>query len=250
MSDSSAVILRRLFERCSAEWSRQFPGSPRLSARTVSAWFSKTDKHCVARWTNEDAHRGSHPNWRVPLYRVEQACEAFKATEDERDDLMMARIHEALEHDPDGDLAVVLHWLEPYFAELAARPVLDPTETIVLASLKRAEQAVPGAAQCPLPSSFGHDLEVAIGACFQRAVEEHVAELAADAAAEEASPVDQVALKAKLASITAKLAARRAAPVPAPSEVRQRIARRESVRSFLADARAKRRAFVKQKPAA
>lgn len=245
MSDSSAAILRRLFERYSADWKRQYPNAPRLSARKVSEWLSKADKHCLARWTNEDAHAGSHPNWRVPFYRVEQACEAVKATEDERDDLMMARIHEAIEHDPDGDLAVVLQWLEPFFAEFAARPVLSQTETVALAAFRKAEQMVPGAAQCPVTSTFEHNLEVVIKACFERAVKAYVAELAAETAADEALPVNEAALKAKLADITTKLAARRAEPVL--SEVRQRIARRDAVRSLLVDARAKRRAFVKQR---
>jgi hypothetical protein len=175
----------------------------------------------------------------------------------ERDELMATRIQEALEHSPDGDLAVVLHWLAPVFEELFALPVLDPAEKRVLAAFHKAVEASAGPVWFSLPASFDQAVELALGACYQAAVADYAAEAAAERETEEASPVDDSDLKLKLTSITAQLVAQKQAArvarvarvaAPALSERMHRRDKRQRTRDLFALARAKRLEFAMSRP--
>lgn len=252
MSKSSAAILKSLYERFAAQWSEQFPGIKRMSARTVSSWLSEKDKLSMARWTNETAHTGAHPNWRIPLYRVHQACDALQATEAERDELMSARMQEALVQDPDGDLAVVLHWLDPLFEELAQRPALSAAEQAVLEAFRRAGNTVTGGgAAVPISETFIQQVETSFEKCIRQAFEEDI-ESAGEA---ELTPEERSRLNAKLTRIGDKLRAasrQKASPQPRAVESvtararRTMLGKREEVRAFLLRQQKERRQLVRK----
>lgn len=256
MSDSSAAVLKRLFLRLSASWPSRFSGLKPLSAREASLWFSKTDPLVLARWTNEKAHQGEHPNWRIPLYRVEPVCKALEASEAECDELMMARIRETLVTDPDGDLAVFLQWLSPLFEELAARPVLSADEQAVLGAFRRAKDRVAPAAVFPMSDSFVQQAEAALSTCVNQAFLDEAKELESDDR-DELTPEARKKLRARAARAAGAQFTERAGDAAAQAKPlesatvrarQERLERRASVQAFLQLKRKERRQLSKAGP--
>lgn len=212
----SGQLLEQLWSRFTASYAADFPGTKALSKRTVSDWLT-ADTHALARWTNDAAHQAGHPEWRIPLRRVPEVCLVLRATSDERDELMLARLQEIQESEEKSDVMVLMHWLTPTIIELADRPVLDAHERQVLAAFGRACAATPGADHVPAPLPLDDKLEAFLQKWMTRAVSEYANELDADTVADDAAGASRPSERAK--QVMAGLAKRRAALKPsAPSK--------------------------------
>lgn len=211
----SGQLLERLWARFAANYAADFPNTKALSKRMVSDWLT-ADTHALARWTNDAAHQARHPEWRIPLRRVPEVCHVLRATPDELDDLMFARLQELQESEEKSDVMVLLHWLVPTITEMAERPVLDAHQRQVLAAFKRACAATPGADHVPAPLPLEDKLEAFLQKWMARAVSEYGDELQADAEVDEAAEAPALSDRAK--QVMAGLAKRKAAMKPsAPS---------------------------------
>lgn len=210
MSDSSAALIEGMFQRFAAWHAMQFPGEPALTKRQASRWLSETDLHVLARWTNEAAHERRR-DWRIPLSRVDDLCNALDATPDERDELMVARLNELMEHDKSEDVPAVLHWLEPMLEEFSNRPAVTTLERQVLAAFNRAYEATEVAHHCPAPFELEDVLEQKMKEWLGEAVSAHADQVRAEAEADgEDTPEVKAVRDAKLASIGVRYQAMRA----------------------------------------
>ncbi len=206
----SGQLLERLWSRFAASYAADFPGTKTLSKRTVADWLT-ADTHALARWTNDAAHQAGHPEWRIPLRRVPEVCHVLRATPDERDDLMFARLQEIQENEEKSDVMVLMHWLVPTITELADRPVLDAHERQVLAAFNRACAATPGADNIPTPLPLDDKLEAFLQKWMARAVTEYVDELHADSEGDVDTAAGDLARSERAKRVIAGLAKRRAA---------------------------------------
>ncbi|WP_119153623.1 hypothetical protein [Caldimonas tepidiphila] len=246
MSKSSAALIEDMFQRF-AEWhATLFPGEPTLTKRQASRWLSETDLHVLARWTNEAAHE-KRRDWRIPLARVDDLCKALDASADERDELMVARLNELMEHDKSEDVPAVLHWLEPMLEEFSNRPAVSTLERQVLAVFNRAYEATKVAHHCPAPFEREDVLEKMMKEWLGVAVSAHADQVRAEAEADgEDTPEERAARDAKLASIGAKYQAMRAieaAKVGPPATTHRTYAkqRKALMREFSRNLRRERR---------
>lgn len=92
--DSGAVV-ESIWQVFAARFERRYEVT--LSKKSASANFLEGDPDLLGRWTKP----GKHKNWRIPLWRVDAFCQAFNATSEQRDELMMTRLQE-LRDDNDG----------------------------------------------------------------------------------------------------------------------------------------------------
>lgn len=84
---------------------------------------------------------GKHKNWRIPLWRVDAFCQAFSATPEQRDELMMARLQE-LRDDNDGQSTS--EWVAAEWgAQLAEPERLTSDEQEVLEAWRKLAQEWP-----------------------------------------------------------------------------------------------------------
>lgn len=132
--DSGAVV-ESIWHAFAAGFERQYEVS--LSKKSASANFLEGDPDLLGRWTKP----GKHKNWRIPLWRVDAFCEAFKATSEQRDELMMARLQE-LRDDNDG--RPTSEWVAAEWgAQLAAPERLTSDEREVLNAWRKQAQKWP-----------------------------------------------------------------------------------------------------------
>lgn len=235
----SGKILEQLWERFVAKYGTDFPEAKALSKRTVSDWLT-ADTHALARWTNDAAHQALHPQWRIPLRRVPEACYVLEATSDERDELMLARLKEIQESDEKSDVMVLMHWLEPTLRELATRPLLDAHELQLVAAFQRARDATPGAETVAVPIELDDELKRALLDWLSRALSIYADEVTTghDADAEVDTPeVNERAKKVLIGMAKRKAALKHSAP--SKREMQQVVRRfRQAMRKAREDATA------------
>ena len=151
--ETSAQVVTRIWARFQSKLEAEH--AMKFSKRVASASLLKgEDKHLLSRWTNP----GSHPNWRIPLARIGEFCDAFDATMHERDELMFARLTELLadnEEQPAAEVHAALWGLE------RGREELDAEEQLVLAAWRTQRARWPrglydtgGGGQAPLEKAF------------------------------------------------------------------------------------------------
>lgn len=211
------MLIEELFQAFAAKHNARFPSEPPLTKRQASKWLSETDFHVLARWTNEASH-AKRRDWRIPIARVYDLCQALDATSDQLDELMVARLNELLAHDKSEDIPALLHWLGPMLEEFSNRPAVGPLERQVLAAFGRAYDATEVAHHCPAPFELDDELEAGLKDWLGRAVGAHADQLGAEAELDgEDTPAEKAARETKLASIKARLIARQAAAAPPPA---------------------------------
>jgi hypothetical protein len=178
--ERSGVVLERLWKQFQARHARNFPDAKPPTKRQVSEWLGP-DTHSLARWTNDAAHLGDYPEWRVPLRRVPEVCHALEATDEDADALMFARLQEAQDSEEKSDVLVVMRWLEPTITALVKRPEVDIFERQVLDAFNRARAANVAANHIPFSRDRSDELEAALATWLDGVVEDYLAEQQAEA---------------------------------------------------------------------
>lgn len=217
----SGALLEQLWVRFCGAHAADFPGAKPLSKREASAWLM-ADTHALARWTNDAAHQSKHPEWRIPLRRVPEVCHVLKASDDERDELMFARLQEIQESEEKSDVMVLMHWLTPTIVDLAERPVLAADERQVLEAYRRARDAVPGADSVPTPLELDEELESGLKGWLFNAVDAYLKELRSDRVDDAGAGVPQLSERAlKVLDGIAKRRTTKPRRVPSKVEMQQ-----------------------------
>lgn len=144
---SSAMVVRNIWEAFARRFEEQFEAT--VSKKAASANFLEGDSDLLGRWTSP----GRHKNWRIPLWRIDEFCEAFQATPEHRDELMMARL---LELRDDNDGRPTSEWVAAEWgAQLAAPERLTADERLVLAAWrKQADKWARGLYGAPEENAF------------------------------------------------------------------------------------------------
>ena len=178
--ETSGQVLLRIWGSYLAGWQLQFPGTRPVSMRMMSERML-ADPLALARWTNDKAHQGAHPGWRVPLRRIPEVCRALEAGEDATSDLMVARLLELSPATQEGiDALVVLHWLGPRMVALSTRLELDRQQRQLVEALDRARGGVAAWEQTTGATEVSPELVQALAAWLGHAQREYLDELQAE----------------------------------------------------------------------
>jgi hypothetical protein len=230
--ERSGVVLERLWAAFQARHVRDFPGTRPPTKRQVSGWLD-ADTHSLARWTNDGAHAGAYPQWRIPLRRVPEVCHALGASGDDEDALMFARLQEAQDSGEKSDVLVLMRWLEPTITALARRPVVDQFDRQVLDALNRARAANVAANHIPFGGDRDDELEKSLRGWLDGVVTDYLAEQNVESEEGPPGPLPMLSEKARRA-IAASVKRGNAEPMKPPSKTemqqvlrRFRAARRE-----------------------
>lgn len=138
----------------------------------------KPDANALGRWTNPGGRR----NWFLPLGRVVEVAERLQASPAERDELMLARLHELAAAEPGHDVLTCGAWVAGRIIEQSR---LDEDEEAVLAAFRRARAVSPYA-------MMSSDRTARLEAFFAGLAREHLADLALDHAAEEGADAHEL----------------------------------------------------------
>ena len=243
--ESSGALLEALFIRYKAVYALKFPEAPPLQKKQVSSWV-EGDSHALARWTNEKAHHGKYPNWRIPIRRIPAICEVLKATEGECDQLMVVRIQETFTQyyessvayettSPEGvhtkpemsDGLTIVSWLGPVLRLPARARVLNDEQVKVLDVFADAKLKAFGAVALDVDLEAGDQLRRAFDTFFEGAKlksNPYVVEETEDAVAKLEGEKMRARLLAAMAANAAKRVVKQAAAkAPTSREVRKEV---------------------------
>lgn len=96
----------------------------------------KPDANALGRWTNP----GTKSNWFIPIARVAEVSRSLGASPAEADALMLVRLRELAEKDPEHDVLVCGSWIaERVHAQLA----LDDEEMVLLEAFRKSRTRTP-----------------------------------------------------------------------------------------------------------
>lgn len=101
---SSAQVLSRIWESFAKNAERE-TGLP-LSKSATSRNYLDGDDRLLTRWLNP----GARKNWRIPLARVPDVCRELQASPEMTDRLMMAKLSEISQEDPEHPILVAASW--------------------------------------------------------------------------------------------------------------------------------------------
>lgn len=126
----------------------------------------KPDANALGRWTNP----GAKGNWFIPIARVAEVARSLGATPAETDALMMVRLGELADNDPEHDVLVCGSWIA---TRVQAQLALDVEEQAVLEAFRKSRTCT------PYPVLDAGRTE-RVGQFFDALVQEHLDELKAE----------------------------------------------------------------------
>ena len=137
---SSAELVTALWDRFATQFQKNYPNHT-LTKRYGSLYVINDDDiegdtHALARWTNP----GERPNWRIPLKRIPKVASKLKASQEEVDELMLARLFELEETHGTHDALTAAAW----GYDIAERThALTPDEEAVLKAYRQGTTVYP-----------------------------------------------------------------------------------------------------------
>lgn len=199
-STGVTLSMRRVSEELLA---RPAPGRGTASGESTvgdgTARTRKPDVSALSRWTKPSGRS----NWHIPIGRVMEVTHQLNASTSERDALMLARLSEIAQTDPEHDVLVCGAWIA---GRVSDQLQLDADEQAVLEAFRKNRAVSPYSMLTP--SRLAR-----LGAVFGEMAHEHLSELAPDddASPDDYSPADEARLRARR---DATMAALRVAQTP------------------------------------
>lgn len=202
----SGQMMANIWERFLDRYAKAYPHSKAPSKRYMSTLLC-LEPQTLARWCNDKSHVPDKPNWRIPIKRIQEACTALLATQEELDELMMCRVQEVMDDAEKPDIHALLYWMAPLIQSLASRPEVDASERMILDVHRKARDTVPGSEHATMTKEGCERLIPAFTDVWKEAVNDHLQELKAEADAEAKAQLDEPERDIKLARSKAKIIA-------------------------------------------
>jgi tRNA-binding EMAP/Myf-like protein len=202
-------VLARVWKRWSAEHERQFGAKPSMRGVSMNYFDDKPD--LLARWTTAV----SRPHWRVPLARLEELRVTFQMSQDEVDDLVLARVQEL---DDDEEARVLVAQVVDIVERVSTS---DEERQVVAAWRKVRPNRLLG---LDISARGSQDLEKLFDGLLRVHERRQAAERAADPP-EELADVERATLTAKAQAVVKKMAAKRPKTLSPRAQVRELLHR-------------------------